>query len=178
MAEITTTERLPFPLAKPNPDTFVTQASEIGLNGQPLDEQVNKKADVKNTEDVDDVFYITDENGNVVAKLEGGNIRTKEFDSSQVAPVKVVYDYDFLITDANGYVVAAFKNGQLQTQKFNSSYAAQALNSDSMTDFIICDSSGNVIVEFADGHIKTKNFDSSQGGGGGGSSFFSFTQIY
>lgn len=30
MAEITTTERLPFPLAKPNSDTFVTQASEIG----------------------------------------------------------------------------------------------------------------------------------------------------
>ena len=36
MAEITTTERLPFPLAKPNPETFVTQASEIGHNGDPL----------------------------------------------------------------------------------------------------------------------------------------------
>lgn len=38
MAEITTTERLPFPLAKPNADTFVTKTSEIGHNGQPLDE--------------------------------------------------------------------------------------------------------------------------------------------
>ena len=38
MAEITTTERLPFPLAKPNPDTFVTKTSEIGHNGQPLDD--------------------------------------------------------------------------------------------------------------------------------------------
>lgn len=169
---------MPFELKRPDAVTPVTASTEIDHNGQPLNEQIDKKADVKNTEDVDDVFYITDESGNVVAKLDGGNIKTKNFDSSQVAHVKVVYDYDFLITDSNGYVVAAFKNGQLQTQKFNSSYAAQSSNSDSLSDFIICDSSGNVIVEFADGHIKTKNFDSSQGGGGGGSSFFSFTQIY
>lgn len=171
-------ESMPFELKRPDANTPVTASTEIDHNGQPLNEQIDKKADVKNTEDVDDILYITDESGNVVAKLDGGNIKTKDFDSSQVAPVKIVYDYDFLITDANGYVVAAFKNGQLQTQKFNSSYAAQSSDSDSLSDFIICDSSGNVIVEFADGDIKTKNFDSSQGGGGGGSSFFNYTQIY
>ena len=171
-------ESMPFELKRPDAVTPVTASTEIDHNGQPLNEQIDKKADVKNTEDVDDILYITDESGNVVAKLDGGNIKTKNFDSSQVAPVKVVYDYDFLITDANGYVVAAFKNGQLQTQKFNSSYAAQSSDSDSLSDFIICDSSGNVIVEFSNGHIKTKNFDSSQGGGGGSSSFFSYTQIY
>lgn len=170
-------ERLPFELER-NGDKPVTNSTEIDHNGQPLNEQIDKKVDLKNTEDVDNILYITDENGNVVAKLEGGDFKTKNFDSSQVAPVKIVYDYDFLITDANGYVVAAFKNGQLQTQKFNSSYAAQSSDSDSLSDFIICDSSGNVIVEFADGHIKTKNFDSSQGGGGGGESFFNYTQIY
>lgn len=31
-------ERLPFELAKPSNDTFVTETSEIGHNGQPLDE--------------------------------------------------------------------------------------------------------------------------------------------
>ena len=36
MAEITTTERLPFPLAKPNPDTFVTQTDQIGHKGGSL----------------------------------------------------------------------------------------------------------------------------------------------
>lgn len=171
-------ERLPFEIAKPSTDTFVTQSSEIGHDGAPLNEQLNKKADVKSTEDVDNVFYITDEAGNVVAKLQNGDIKTKNFDSSQSAPVKVVYDYDFLITDANGYVVAAFKNGQFQTQRFNSAYASQSLNSDSLCDFIICDTSGNVIVEFSNGHIKTKNFDSSQGGGGGGDAFLNYTQIY
>ena len=37
MAEITQTERLPFPLDKPNKDTFVTKAENIGLDGKPLD---------------------------------------------------------------------------------------------------------------------------------------------
>lgn len=36
MAEITTTERLPFPLAKPNADTYVTKTSEIGHKGDSL----------------------------------------------------------------------------------------------------------------------------------------------
>ena len=40
MAEITTIERLPFPLAKPNPDTFVTQASEIGMGGKTVEQQI------------------------------------------------------------------------------------------------------------------------------------------
>lgn len=47
MAEITTTERLPFPLAKPNPDTFVTQGSEIGWDGQPLTVKINAGSDAK-----------------------------------------------------------------------------------------------------------------------------------
>lgn len=31
-------ERLPFELAKPSPDTFVTKTSELGHNGHPLDD--------------------------------------------------------------------------------------------------------------------------------------------
>lgn len=46
MTKITTTERLPFPLAKPNPDTFVTQASEIGYNGKSLADEVETLQEV------------------------------------------------------------------------------------------------------------------------------------
>ena len=42
MAEITITERLPFPLAKPNEDTFVTQASEIGHGDKPIAEELDQ----------------------------------------------------------------------------------------------------------------------------------------
>lgn len=48
MAEITTTERLPFPLAKPNPDTYVTKASEIGYGDGSVEDALNK-ADSKIT---------------------------------------------------------------------------------------------------------------------------------
>ena len=40
MAEIQNTERLPFPLAKPNEDTFATKTSEIGHRGEPLEEVI------------------------------------------------------------------------------------------------------------------------------------------
>jgi hypothetical protein len=46
MAEITTTERLPFPLAKPNPDTFVTQASEIGHNNKSVADYISEIEDM------------------------------------------------------------------------------------------------------------------------------------
>ena len=38
MAEIQQKERLPFPLAKPNEDTFVTKTTEIGHGNRPLSE--------------------------------------------------------------------------------------------------------------------------------------------
>lgn len=167
-------ESMPFELKRPDANTPVTQASEIDHNGQPLDGQIDKKPDVRSTEELANAFYIVDENGNAIVKLAGGGIKTKSFDSSQLAPLKIVYDCDFLIADNNGYAIALFKNGHLQTQKFNSLYSVQSLNSDSLSDFLITDSLGNVIVEFKDGHIKTKNFDSSQGGSGG----LNYTQIY
>lgn len=167
-------ERPPFELQRPDANTPVTQASEIDHNGQPLDESLDKKPDVKSTEELANIFYIADENGNAIVKLVGGNIKTKSFDSSQSALLKIVYDCDFLIADNNGYAIALFKNGHLQTQKFNSLYSVQSLNSDSLSDFLIADSLGNVIIEIKDGHIKTKNFDSSQGGSSG----LNYTQIY
>ena len=49
MARIEQTESLPFPLAKPNPDTFVTQGSEIGWDDQPLTIKINAGSDAKST---------------------------------------------------------------------------------------------------------------------------------
>lgn len=74
MAEITTTERLPFPLAKPNPDTFVTQASEIGHNGKAVNEELTDFSDnirdVRNkVQDVqEEGFHIGDGLGNEILR--------------------------------------------------------------------------------------------------------------
>lgn len=42
-------ERLPFEIAKPSPDTYVTQGGEIGWNGQPLTTKINAGLDAKST---------------------------------------------------------------------------------------------------------------------------------
>lgn len=42
-------ERLPFELAKPSPDTYVTQGGEIGWDGQPLTTKINAGSDAKST---------------------------------------------------------------------------------------------------------------------------------
>ena len=42
-------ERLPFEIAKPSPDTYVTQGGEIGWDGQPLTTKINAGSDAKST---------------------------------------------------------------------------------------------------------------------------------
>ena len=49
MARIEQTESLPFPLAKPNADTYVTEGSQIGWDGQPLTTKINAGSDAKST---------------------------------------------------------------------------------------------------------------------------------
>ena len=49
MARIEQTESLPFPLAKPNADTFVTEGNQIGWDGQPLTTKINAGSDAKST---------------------------------------------------------------------------------------------------------------------------------
>lgn len=95
MAEITTTERLPFPLAKPNTDTFVTKTSEIGHNGEPLDDvlegfnkDVGKSA--KNQDCEENVSLgISDPLGYLIAEFKDGHIKTKKFDSRNIQRISV-----------------------------------------------------------------------------------------
>ena len=95
MAEITTTERLPFPLAMPNADTFVTQTSEIGHNGQPLDdvlEGLNKEVgkSAKNQDCEENVSLgISDSLGYLLVEFKDGHIKTKKFDSRNIQSISV-----------------------------------------------------------------------------------------
>ena len=45
MAKITTHEAMPFPLAKPNSDTFVTESENIGWGDKALPQAIDEKND-------------------------------------------------------------------------------------------------------------------------------------
>lgn len=71
---------------------------------------------------------ITDNQGNVILRLEGGHVKTKNFDSSDTAPhgvgnVDVMNSdslADMVLTDAVGNVIVQFSNGHIQTKNFDS----------------------------------------------------------
>lgn len=49
MAKITNHEAMPFPLDKPNPETFVTEGEKIGWGDKPLTQAINEKNDAKSS---------------------------------------------------------------------------------------------------------------------------------
>lgn len=80
----------------------------------------NHSVEVKNSDSSDDVS-ISDEEGNVIASLYNGHIRTKNFKSEE-SPQGCYNnsDNDFSISDKNGYVILNIHDGHIQTQKFDS----------------------------------------------------------
>ena len=74
MAEITTYEAMPFPLAKPNKDTFVTKSSNIGHNDSDVGTELNDHSEsITSLENTRPIMTITTLNGEYYLKIEYGN---------------------------------------------------------------------------------------------------------
>ena len=126
-------------------------------DGAMTQESVTRELNKRPTaEDDESLLSICDENGNIIAKInEGfeidneGNIKTKSFDSSQIATNEQIGELA----------------GELEDLE---NKATETISVDKDEPFLICDPEGNVIAKFAagiyvdeDGNIKTKSFDSS-----------------
>lgn len=170
--------RTTFPMIKPNPNTYVTNASQIGLHGRPLNQVVPETADNQGS-DLD----ISDEDGYVIGRFSEGHIKTKNFDSSVNAmtpaeksklsgiengaqvndtDVEDITDADdnFDISDENGNVVLRCSGGNVSTKNFRSANTPSTSEDDSEANLNVADENGYVALELKDGHVKTKNFDS------------------
>ena len=86
---------------------------KTAIQGKP-ETKINSEPDV----DLD----ITDESGNVIARLSNGHIATKNFDSSKAPDGKAssASNVDLDITDEEGNVIARFKDGEIKTKNFDS----------------------------------------------------------
>lgn len=83
---------------------------------------IQGKPDLKATDADSGTFDIADDNGNVVLRLESGEVETKNFSSAKAPAIKTT-DANigiFDITDNNGNVVVRIAGGNVQTKKFNS----------------------------------------------------------
>lgn len=101
---------------KPTPD------SQNLIKSGAVYSELSNKPDLKNYDsDKNNEFSICDSNGNVVLKIVGSIIYTKDFDSSKVLSSKNTKK-DFVICDKDGNVIFILNDGNLFTKNFKSPY--------------------------------------------------------
>ena len=158
--------------------TALVTDSTLSKAGQAADAEavsvaLAEKADKENTpgiaapEESDADLYICDSQGNVIAEIVDGHIRTKNFDSSDINT-----ETDTTLTEegkpadakAVGDAISAVEDDIQAVEESIpdvSGFADVKTPQETTADLFICDSQGNVIAELKDGHIRTKNFDSA-----------------
>ena len=103
---------------------------------------------------------IMDEDANVILRLNGGEIKTKKFDSAKT-PKQSDIPYDFASEDEDANVVLAIKDGgEIKSKKFDSTTTPYEIDND-ITGFQIVDAQGNIVLQLKNGGIKTKYFNSA-----------------
>lgn len=113
-------------------------AKTVGNRLTTVYNQVNSTPTIATPEETNADFYIADSDGYTIAEFSGGQIRTINFDSSDVV-----------------------KQQEIQPMKMKIHDATETKLSDSdANNLSISDSSGYVIAEFNKGHVKTQLFDS------------------
>ena len=104
-------------------------AAAVGSEISGLKEDLNLLGVVPNqqvTSSNNDDLDIADPNGNVLLRLVGGHIKTKEFDSEQinvetnVDAESITGAEDLDIVDSIGNVIVRFSNGHIKTKEFDS----------------------------------------------------------
>lgn len=72
-------------------------------------------------------FAISDAEGYDIVRFEGGDVKTKNFDSKQT-PKTDEYDNDFSIADENDFSIFRVKNGYPYTKNFNGKEISEKIN--------------------------------------------------
>lgn len=97
-------ERLPFELAKPSPDTFVTKTSEIRHNGQPLDDVLEGLDNIskESTQSEEEAICFETDGGTLVGKIDptGADFTNLKRGGQQVARISDLPTKDTSIGDS------------------------------------------------------------------------------
>lgn len=123
--ETTGTKKLPVTsLIDPTP----TEGSAKAVSSGGVYEALEKTPEIKDSDAEDADLDVSDANGNVIVRFEGGHIKTKNFDSSQInadTDTEVMSqitdgDADLYISDEQGKGLVRFADGHVQTANFTS----------------------------------------------------------
>ena len=122
-----------------------------------VETKVNDRPNVLDSDAEDADLDVADENGNVILRLEDGQVKTKNFDSSDIG------DLSELETTEKGTLVDAINeiDEAIENMDVGQDVPRIMTSTGSMADLDITDPSGNVILRLQNGHVQTKEFDSS-----------------
>lgn len=124
------------------PLTHVTgQATNKAMSQKGVTDAVKKVDLLEDDESAD--FDIADDNGNVIARFDGGHIKTKNFDSS---------------TDA----MTAEQREKLNSLDPDAEPNDVYTSNEGDNDLDIADEQGNVVLQVKDGYVRSKNFRSDE----------------
>jgi len=103
----------------------VVSADKHATDHSNLLNEINGLPEQKDSTETDVDLDISDANGNVILRLAGGHIQTKNFDSSDAGTQDVIVkateetDPDIDITDTNGNAIARFADGGFIVKQFD-----------------------------------------------------------
>lgn len=105
-------------------------AKKISDENLSLKTEINSRPEVKESTETGIDLDVSDEDGNVILRLENGHIKTKKFDSENANGVKdsTATGVDLDISDDDGYVVMRLQGGHIKAKNFDSSKVGDPAN--------------------------------------------------
>lgn len=102
--------------------------SELEGDVETINANMGRMSEQKTTSSNNDDLDISDSNGNVLMRIVGGHVKTKNFDSSNINPevhtnvdsVSVSGNQSLDIADLSGNVILRLSDGHIKTRKFDS----------------------------------------------------------
>lgn len=89
--------------------------------GKVLNEKFNKTAEIQESSDSSDLD-LSDEEGNVILRLQDGHVKTKKFDSKNATEIQEYSgSSDLDLSDEEGNVILRLQDGHVKTKNFDSS---------------------------------------------------------
>lgn len=160
---------MPFPLAKPNADTPVTEAENIGYGNSNVKvelDKLNANTDKETIGSESNTFYVVDSTGNVVCKIDANGVSTVDVKVKKNGNLTSVLS---LITNKVDKIQGKGLSTNDFTDEFKNKISEIIRNEDFYDDeFYICDANGYVAFKVdSDGNTS---YNGSGGGGGGGGS--------
>lgn len=152
-------DRTTFPLTKPNPSTFVTQASEIGYGEGSVEDKLEGLETI-NPDANTDALYITDNLGNILAEFDSEGLKVVDVKTKVSGGlVSLVTQLENKVTKVSGKGLSTNDYTTAEKNKLSTLKSLSDIDEEANTDTLyVRDNSGNVIFKVDSDGVHSTTF--------------------